>query len=162
MGKPGDGHVARQRDLVAQQQPERGLADRHLPRVIQLVVAQNGQAVTGHEQKRAGRIILEAHPAGPHEPHGARGRGVILGDLQEMGAQAGQAVQVILHLVDCRHVRVGQHGGMRLIGPCMGRTHSGGQAGEQDEALHGLHVTPASAQEKAQAPAFRSFNAGWL
>jgi len=136
----GDGHIALQPYAVGQQDAERGLPDRDIAGLIQRLVVEHHESVAGHQQQWAGRVVLEAHPAGPLQPGDALGDGTVRRHLQEARLQRAQAVEIGL---DSREVRAVLWRGLEA-GLCPGRGRSKQQRGqaEQIASVHAAHVAP--------------------
>jgi hypothetical protein len=134
----GDGDVAGQDDVAGEQDAERGAAKRDVAGLVELRVVIDQQAETGDEQLRVRRVVFESHFAGPLQPCLAGAGRAIGRDLQEVGGDGGQAVEVGLGLINERLVGGGVRCCVRLRARrcCRRQNAGGGQNGQKVTSCH--------------------------
>ncbi len=127
--------------LRAQQDAERRAADQQRGGGAQLAVVHQELAGIGHQQQRLGRVVFEAHAPGAPDPGGALGRGAVLRDLQEAGAQRGQRVEIGLDAREVGAVALGrrQAGRGGRGGGALLRQGRGGQQQRREQQGASVH-----------------------
>ena len=138
--EPGHGDIAAETDRIAQEEPCRGLPQLVFRGLVQFFVPVVHALCVGEQRDLGGRVILEAHAAGTHDPE-MPGAGPIAADLLETRGHCTNRVQIGRHALQLERVLRGQLRRSRDRRACRGRKQGQQRRREQvtaeQECLHG-------------------------